>query len=201
MTRLSASKLTGLAFSSADQFICESLERIRHAPSAEAIQSLVKSTVETLQSNGQEEFCARFSAEMPSVIAQWQAGQEKSLAKEATRDDNLNEENMDVEEEMEERYKKQLATSEFNDVDYRFLDQDMDHRHSTAPTTADPTPQKELRKKSRFSDVPPAPRDADDRQLAGPTTFLQDENNKRARGTDNDSDLRTSDVKRMSFTD
>lgn len=183
------------------KLITDSLDRIRHASSPEEIQSIVTVTVETLQSNGHEELCARFSNEIPTVISQWQASQEKSSATEAPTDDNLNEENMDVEEEMEDRYKKQLSTSEFNDVDYRFLDQDMDHRLSAPTTTTttkdDHTQQKDLRKKSRFSDVPPAPagRDADDREIV-PNSFFQDENNKRARGMDSDSDLRTTDVKR-----
>jgi hypothetical protein len=101
-------------------------------------------------------------------------------------EDNLNEENMEVDEEQEDRQKKQLMISEFNDVDYRFLDQDMDHRMSTI------IPENEGRGnvfgESSFSDVLPSERDADDRTIK----FNLMGKGKEKRG--NDSDFRTNNA-------
>jgi hypothetical protein len=86
-------------------------------------------------------------------------------------DDNLNEENMEVDEEQDDKNRKQLMISEFNDVDYRFFDQDMDHR--IIPS---------------FSDVLPSERDADDRTIK--SNLMEKGREKRS----NDSDFRTSDA-------
>jgi hypothetical protein len=69
-------------------------------------------------------------------------------------DDNLIEENMDVDDEQDDKRKKQITTSsnsEFNDTDYRFLDQDMDLSMTT--TTGEDDNQRKQRRKSRFSDL------------------------------------------------
>ena len=133
----------------------------------------VKSTAEPSKINERENVLKRFSAETAVVST-----------------DNLNEENMEVDEEQDDKYKKQLVISEFNDVDYRFLDQDMDHRLSTIiPANEGRT---DVFGKGSFSDVMSSDRDADDRTIK--STFMAEGRERR----DNDSDFRASDVKRTS---
>jgi hypothetical protein len=100
--------------------------------------------------------------------------------------DNLNEENMEVDDEQDDKHKKQLSISEYNDVDYRFLDQDMDHRITTIPII----PEKDvITKKSRFSDILSSHRDADDR-----TIITGEEKEKNTTIMDNDFDFRSNDT-------
>lgn len=101
------------------KFMSESMERIRQTASTDVKQSLVKSTLEFLRSNNREDLCERFKADAAKLIGANTAA--------VAVGDNLNEENMEVEDE---QYNKQLELNEFNDVDYRLLDQDMDHRMS-----------------------------------------------------------------------
>jgi len=120
-------------FSSADnvtKIVNDTFEHIRHASSLETIQSLAHSTMEFLKSNGHLELYGQFAQQLPTAIATWQTGKTTEKKTELPNDDNLNEENMEVEDQPDDRQsKKNLTISEFNDVDYRFLDQDdMDHR-------------------------------------------------------------------------
>lgn len=111
-------------FSSTDdlaKLMSESLERIRQATSNDVKQSLVMSTLEFLKSNNREDLCRQFATDVTK---------EMDTTTGVTVGDNLNEENMEVEEEHDDKYRKQLELNEFNDVDYRLLDQDMDHRMS-----------------------------------------------------------------------
>ncbi|CAF5158334.1 unnamed protein product [Rotaria sp. Silwood1] len=90
--------------------------------------------------------------------------------------------------------------SEYNDVDYRFLDQDMDHRIKTTIIPENDNPndrRKDVTKKSRFSDVIlSSHRDADDRTIK--SNFMGDEREKRTTIVGNDSDFRTGDTTRTS---
>lgn len=97
----------------------QSIERIRQASSNDAKQSIITSTLEILKSNNREDLCKQFSTDITKQIG---ANTSVSVG------DNLNEENMEVEDEQDHKYNKQLEMNEFNDVDYRLLDQDMDHR-------------------------------------------------------------------------
>lgn len=96
-------------------------------------------------------------------------------------EDNLTEENMEVDEEQEEKNKKQSLISEFNDIDYRFMDQDIDHRLEgvfVGPTS--------------YSPILTNNRDADDRTIK--STLINDRRDPRG----NDSDFRRSDIQRIS---
>ena len=113
------------------KIVNDTFEHIRHASSSEMIQSLAHSTMEFLKSHGQTDLCAQFVQQLPSAISAWQTSMATEAKKsERPSDDNLNEENMEVEDQADDRQqKKRLSFSEFNDVDYRFLDHDdMDHR-------------------------------------------------------------------------
>jgi hypothetical protein len=139
------------------KMIADSLERICHASSIDAIQTISNATIEFLKLNDTEELCVRFTDQLPSAISKWQSTRETTTKQTESTDDNLNEENMDVDDEHDERYRKQLSNSEYNDVDYRFLDQDMDHRvtltTSTATTSIDDHERlKNMTRKSRFLD-------------------------------------------------
>ena len=152
-------------FSSTDdlnKFISESLERIRQSTSTDAIHPIVLATMELLKSSGRDDLCTQFTSDLHTVIAEWRAVRETAANKDDN--DNLNEENMEVDEEQDDKLKKQVSESEFNDVDYRFLDQDMDHRVTT-DVPPDTTQHKDSARKSRFSDLFTAHRDADDRSL------------------------------------
>ena len=109
--------------------ISDSLERIRQTSSIDAVSTIMLSTIEFLKSHGHEDLCSRFTDEIPSAISKWQTTKETESKKIRTANDNLNEENMEVDDESD---KKQFVDSEFNDVDYRFLDQDRDHRMTTS---------------------------------------------------------------------
>lgn len=88
---------------------------------------------------------------------EWQT---KQLTSTIVIDDNLTEENMDVDDDQDDKHKKSIITSsnlnlssEFNDVDYRFHKQDMDHQIKPTTTTTD---HRKQRRKSRFSDLLPS---------------------------------------------
>jgi len=157
-----------LSFSSTEDLLkvlSDSIERIRHSTSADERQSIVISTVEFLKLNDREDLCKRFTNE---------------IAKETNlnTEDNLNEENMEVDDEQD---KKQLAITEYNDVDYRFLDQDMDHRMPPIIT-----PENERQRAHIFS----SDLDADDRTIK--SNLMEERRDKR---TTIDSDFRKSDTK------
>lgn len=125
MTSLASAGTTTLIpnqFSTDDlvKLMSQSIERIRQAPSTDVKQSIIMSTLEILKSNNREDLCKRYTNDAAKYIG----------ANTAVTVDNLNEENMEVEDEQDNKYDKQLELNEFNDVDYRLLDQDMDHRMS-----------------------------------------------------------------------
>jgi len=160
----------------------ESIERIRHTTSADVRNSIVMSTMEFLKSNGREELCKRFTNEL---------AKEANSSTTGITEDNLNEENMEVDDEQDDKYKKQVSISEYNDVDYRFLDQDMDHRITT--TIPENERQKDIIGKSNFSNVLSSDHDADDRTIK--SSIIEEGRKKRTTNIDNDSDFRTSDAK------
>jgi hypothetical protein len=166
----------------------DSLERIRHSSSADAIRPIFISTIEFLKSNGREDLCTSFTNDLHTSMSEWQTAKEASSTTAAVVEDNLNEENMEVDDEQDDKHKKQSSTSEYNDVDYRFLDQDMDHRITT---TDENGRRKDTNRKSRFSDVLPNHRDADDRTMK--SNSIDDEKEKRTTMIDNDLDFRTGD--------
>lgn len=102
-------------------------------------------------------------------------------------DDNLTEENMEVDEEQEDRNKKQSLVSEFNDIDYRFMDQDIDHRIGGVFSIND-----ERKDVTNYSPVLTNNRDADDRTIK--SNIISDRRDPRG----NDSDFRRSDIQRIS---
>ena len=169
--------------------ISDSLQRIRHASSTDAIQTIVVTTMEFLKSHGSEDLCPRFASEIRGAIAEWQASRDASAAEVEFVGDNLNEENMEVDDEHDERFKKQsaAAASEYNDVDYRFLDHDMDHR----PTTSKRVRPDDERRKSRFSDVAPGEREEQSFQSI---SDKDGRSSKRTSATNEDSDLRLKDA-------
>ena len=83
-------------------------------------QSIIMSTIEILKTNQREDLCKQFIDEITKII--------HANNTEVTLEDNLIEESMEVDDEQDDRYKKSLRITEYNDVDYRFFDQDMDHR-------------------------------------------------------------------------
>lgn len=93
--------------------------------SIDSVSAIAISMIDYLKLNRHEDLCAQFTQEVSDILSKWQSQKEVEKTEAPTVIDNLNEENMDVDEESE---KKQFVESEFNDVDYRFLDQDMDHR-------------------------------------------------------------------------
>ena len=170
--------------------ISDSLERIRRASSTDTIQMIVVSTMEFLKSHGSEDLCPRFTSEIRGAIAEWQASKDASAAEAVLVGDNLNEENMEVDDEHDERFKKQAAAaaaSEYNDVDYRFLDQDMDHR----PAASKRVRHDDERRKSRFSDVAPGEGEGRKFQSIGDK---DGRTSKRTSAGNEDSDLRLKDA-------
>ncbi len=160
------------SFSSTDdlvKLISESIERIRQSTSPNVRQSTMMFTMELLKASGREDLCKQFVNEI---------AKETGASAEVIADDNLNEENMEVDDEQEDKHKKQSSISEYNDVDYRFLDQDIDHRMPTI------TPENKGR-----SDVLSSDRDADDRTIK--SSLMEERKEKRG----NDSDFRKSDAK------
>jgi hypothetical protein len=139
--------------------------------------------MEFLKSNGREELCKRFTNEI---------AKEANSSTIGITEDNLNEENMEVDDEQDDKYKKQLSISEYNDVDYRFLDQDMDHRITTTIIPENER-EKDIIGKSSFSNVLSSDHDADDRTIK--SSIIEEGRKKRATNIDNDSDFRTSDAK------
>lgn len=170
----------------------DSLDRIRRDSSADAVHRIVMPIMEMLKSSGREDLCLKFTNDLSTILS------ERNLTKGPTASsagDNLNEENMEVDDEQDDKHKKQLDFSEFNDVDYRFLDQDTDHR--MIPSIISDTDAQndrrniDLRQTSHFSNVIPGNRDADDRTIK--------EN--KEKGTimmTTDSDFRTGGIKRTS---
>ncbi|CAF3370644.1 unnamed protein product [Rotaria sp. Silwood1] len=182
------------------KLISESLDHIRRATTIDAIPPIVMSTIELLKSSGREDLCTRFTNDLNTAISECKATKETNLTKAVITGDNLNEENMEVDEEQDDKQKKQLSMSEYNDVDYRFLDQDMDHRIKTTIIPENDNPndrRKDVTKKSRFSDVIlSSHRDADDRTIK--SNFMGGEREKRTTIVGNDSDFRTGDTTRTS---
>ena len=190
-----------VSFSSTEdlvRLISESFDRIRHATSIDAIQPIVMSTVVFLKSRGREDLCTRFTNELHNVVLEWKTTKNTSSAPTITIGDNLNEENMEVDDEQDDKQKKQLSISEYNDVDYRFLDQDMDHRITTSIVPENNHHNERRRdatRKSRFSDVLLSHYDADDRTTE--SSFIE-EGRENTVAVDYDSDLRTDGSKKVS---
>jgi len=174
-----------LSFSSTEdllKLISDSIERIRHSSSADVKQSTIAFTMEVLKSNEREDLCKRFANEI---------AKEAGLSTTVITEDNLNEENMEVDDEQDDKHKKQLSISEYNDVDYRFLDQDMDHRMPTIiPENAR---QKDVLGNLSFPTVSSSDHDADDRTIR--SSLREEEREKRTTIIGNDSDFRTNNVK------
>ncbi|CAF0951740.1 unnamed protein product [Rotaria sordida] len=187
-----------------NKLISESLDRIRHATSIDTISPIVMSTIELLKSSGREDLCTRFTNDLNTAMSEWKAIKESNLTKVIISDDNLNEENMEVDDEQDDKLKKQLIISEYNDIDYRFLDHDMDHRMVTTTTTTirpdndyHNERRKDITKKSRFSDVIlSGHHDADDRAIK--SNLMGEDREKRTTIIGNDSDFRTGDMKKTS---
>ncbi|CAF0918033.1 unnamed protein product [Rotaria sordida] len=162
------------------------------------------STIELLKSSGREDLCTRFTNDLNTAMSEWKAIKESNLTKVIISDDNLNEENMEVDDEQDDKLKKQLIISEYNDIDYRFLDHDMDHRMVTTTTTTirpdndyHNERRKDITKKSRFSDVIlSGHHDADDRAIK--SNLMGEDREKRTTIIGNDSDFRTGDMKKTS---
>ncbi|CAF4702320.1 unnamed protein product [Rotaria sp. Silwood1] len=140
------------------KLIVDSLERIRHSLKSDDIRSIVTSTMEILKANNREDLCTYFNDNLRIAINEWQARQGSSSI---VVDDNLIEENMDVDDDQDDKHKKQITTSstfnissEFNDIDDRFLYQDMCHHMTTTTTAAavEDDGDRKQRRKSRFSD-------------------------------------------------
>ncbi|CAF2879709.1 unnamed protein product [Rotaria sp. Silwood2] len=139
------------------RLIVDSLELIRHSLKSDDIRSIVTSTMEILKANRRDDLCTHFNDNLRMVMIEWQTKQGSTSI---VVDDNLIEENMDVDDDQDDKHKKQITTSstsnkssEFNDVDYRFLDQDMYHpMTSTTTTTVEDGDHRKQRRKSRFSD-------------------------------------------------
>jgi len=140
----------------------DSLERIRHSSTADGIRSIVMSTMEILKANKRDDLSADFNERLRIAMIEWQVkhGNTSISIPTIVAGDNLIEENMDVDDDQDDKHKKQIiptstsnSTSEFSDIDYRFLDQDMDHHMRT--TTNDANDHRKQRRKSRFSDLVP----------------------------------------------
>jgi len=139
----------------------DSLERIRHSSTADGIRSIVMSTMEILKANKRDDLCADFNERLRIAMIEWQVkhGNTSISIPTIVAGDNLIEENMDVDDDQDDKHKKQIiptstsnSTSEFSDIDYRFLDQDMDHYMKTTNHAND---HRKQRRKSRFSDLVP----------------------------------------------
>jgi hypothetical protein len=151
--------------------------------------------MEFLKSNGREDLCTRFTNDLHTVMLESKTAKEANLSTAVTVDDNLNEENMEVDDEQDEKQKKQLSISEYNDVDYRFLDQDMDHRMTTT-VIPENEQRNNMRRRSRFSEVLSSHRDADDRAIK--SNLMGEEKDETAMVISSDSDFRTDDAKIIS---
>ena len=140
------------------QLISDSLERIRHSSTVDDIKSIVLSVMEILKTSKRDDLCAHFTDQLRGTMTEWQAKQENASIStlRLVVDDNLIEENMDVDDDQDDRHRKQIITSstsnlsnDFSDVDYRFLNQDVNH---SATTTVQDSGHRKQRRKSRFSD-------------------------------------------------
>ncbi|CAF1212957.1 unnamed protein product [Rotaria sordida] len=151
---------TSVQYSNEDlhKLLFDSLERIRHSLKSDDIRSIVMSTMKILKANERDDLCKHFNDNLRIVMIEWQTKQGSTSI---VVDDNLIEENMDVDDDQDDKNKKQITTSstsnissEFNDVDYRFLDQDMHHHMKTTTTTTavEDDSHRKQRRKSRFSD-------------------------------------------------
>lgn len=156
--------------------------------------------MEHLKSNLRDDLCLRFTNELQTAMSEWKPPKEISSNSAAITEDNLNEENMEVDDEQEDKQKKQsIALSEYNDVDYRFLSQDMDHRtmSTSVPSNDFQNEQRnDITRISPFSSVLPGHYDADDRTLK--SSSIGEQKQKRSTIIDNDSDFRLNDVPRAS---
>jgi len=115
--------------------------------------------LEILKANKRDDLTAHFNDNLRIVMVEWQATHGNTPISTSTiiAGDNLIEENMDVDDDQDDKHKKQIitssnsnSTSEFNDIDYRFLDQDMDHHMKITDHVNN---HRKPRRKSRFSDV------------------------------------------------
>jgi hypothetical protein len=139
----------------------DSLERIHHLSTVDDIRSIEMSTIEILKSNERDDLSARFANDLRFIMAKRQAthGTTSVSTPTVVTGDNLIEENMDVDDDQDDKHKKQVttsstssSTSEFKDIDYRFLDQDMDRPMTTTDQIND---HRKQRRRSRFSDLLP----------------------------------------------
>ena len=133
------------------RLISDSLQRIRHASSADIIRSIVASTTAILDAHRRDDLSIRFNEDLRDAMTEWQTlhGNTSIALPTTVTGDNFTEENMDVDDDQEEKQKKQQSISSASrsgrvpkDVDYRFVDQEADQ-----PTKP--------RRKSRFSDLLP----------------------------------------------
>lgn len=114
-----------------------------------------------LEAHTRDDLITRFNINLRMVMTDWKSTH-RSTAISVPTDvigDNLTEENMDVDDDQDEKQKKQQITSsgshsvrELKDVDYRFLNQEMDHQTMKTNPVAN---QRRPRRKSRFSDITP----------------------------------------------
>lgn len=114
------------------------------------IRSIVVSTTAVLKAHRRDDLSIRFNDNLRAVMTEWQTlhGNTSVAVPTIVTDDNFTEENMDVDDDPDEKQKKQPIISNASrsgrksqDIDYRFLDQESDQ----------PKP----RRKSRFSDILP----------------------------------------------
>lgn len=151
-------RFSNISFSSSENLISDSLQRIRHASTADAIRSIVMSTTSTLEAHRRNDLNTQFHDQLRTVMVEWQTRHPNTSIALPTGviGDNFTEENMDVDEDQEEKQKKQQqqiisstshAVKEPTDIDYRFLDQEVD---------SSTTNRQKLRRKSRFSDILPS---------------------------------------------
>jgi hypothetical protein len=117
--------------------------------------------MEILKANKRNDLITRFNDNLRVAMTEWQAvhGTTSISIPTIVVGDNLIEENMDVDDDQDDKQKKQITTSSsshlasaFKDVDYRFLDQDIDHQMSKTSQINN----HHKRRKSRFSDISPA---------------------------------------------
>ncbi|UJR30808.1 hypothetical protein I4U23_018326 [Adineta vaga] len=140
------------------KLISESLQFIHRSSTVDSIHSIVTSTVETLKINKRDDLCTSFLHDYQIIFTEWSKRHANTSM--TVAGDNLIEENMDVvDDDQDEKHKKQLTISstlpdDFNDIDYRFLDPDMDHSMTSSVTSNDHHHRKQ-RRKSRFSDILP----------------------------------------------
>lgn len=109
-------------------------------------------------------------------------------------DDNLTEENMEVDEEQDDKQKKASTISEFNDIDYRFMDQDIDHRLGGIFSINEQQGKEDVFGRTHLSSILSSDHDADDRAMKSNVIVAPLSRDPRG----NDSDFRTSDTNRKS---